>query len=111
MADALERRSQLRVPVSLAVEVRDEKGFTLHSTRDLSEGGVYFDRAIPQPVGASVELEFRLPGDEAPIRCQGQVVNVPDAKDFGMGVNFVFLKESDRARIEAFVRQREEQTS
>lgn len=105
MGDSLERRRETRVEVSIAVEVRDHAGFTIHSTRDLSTGGVFFDRAIPQAEGAAVELEFRLPGDSAPIRCSGQVVNVPDAQGFGMGIHFVFLKEADRARIEAFVRQ------
>lgn len=109
MGDSLERRHDLRVDVSISVEVRDESGdFTLHSTRDLSTGGVFFDRAIPQAVGAAVHLEFRLPGDPEPIRCDGQVVNVPDTHGYGMGINFVFLKEADRARIEAFVRQRKE---
>jgi uncharacterized protein (TIGR02266 family) len=107
MGDSLERREQTRVEVSIAVEVRDESGdFTIHSTRDLSTGGVFFDRAIPQPVGAAVQLEFRLPGDAAPVKCDGQVVNVPDTHGYGMGINFVFLKEADRARIEAFIQQR-----
>jgi uncharacterized protein (TIGR02266 family) len=107
MGDSLERRSQLRVDVSIAVEVRDESGdFTIHSSKDLSTGGLFFDRAIPQAVGAAVKLEFRLPGDPSPIKCDGQVVNVPDTHGFGMGINFVFLKEADRLRIEEFIQNR-----
>jgi uncharacterized protein (TIGR02266 family) len=107
MGDSLERRQDTRIELSIAVEVRDESGdFTIHSTRDISEGGVFFDRAIPQPVGAAVKLEFRLPGESTPIKCDGQVVNVPDTQGYGMGINFVFLKPADRARIEAFVRSR-----
>jgi uncharacterized protein (TIGR02266 family) len=106
MGDSLERRGQTRVEVSIAVEVRDSSGgFTLHSTRDLSTGGVFFDRAIPLAEGAAVQLEFRLPGESAPIQCDGQVVNIPDTHGYGMGINFVFLKEADRARIETFIEQ------
>jgi uncharacterized protein (TIGR02266 family) len=106
MADSsLERRQALRAPVVLTVEVRDGRGFSLHSTRDISSGGVYFDRAIPHPVGARVDLSFTLPGDEKPIRCRGEVVNVPDKKGYGMGIRFLDLSGPDAARIDAFAKQ------
>lgn len=106
MGDSLERRRETRVEVSIPVEVRDDSGFTLHSTRDLSTSGLFFDRAIPHAEGSSVELEFRLPGDNLVIRCAGHVVNVPDAHGYGMGIHFVFLREPDRARIDAFIRHK-----
>ena len=107
MGDSLERRQDARVEVSIAVEIRDEAGdFTLHSTRDISVSGLLLDRAIPQAVGSGVKLEFRLPGDSMPITCEGQVVNVPDTQGFGMGISFVFLKDQDRARIEAFIQSK-----
>lgn len=102
---SLERRSALRVNVSIAVEVRDGRGFSLHSTRDLSSGGVYFDRAIPHQVGSQVDLSFQLPGEPRAIRCRGEVVNVPDAKGYGMGVRFLDIAPADEARIEAFAQQ------
>ena len=49
-----ERRRSVRVNVSLPVEVRDERGFSFHSTRDISATGCFFDRAIPHAVGARV---------------------------------------------------------
>jgi uncharacterized protein (TIGR02266 family) len=85
------------------VEVRDEHGFSLQSTRDISIGGVFFDRAIPYAVGVEVELSFTLPGEAHTIRCRGEVVNVPDAKSFGMGVRFLDLAPIDRAALERFV--------
>ena len=105
MSDALERRRELRVAVALTVELRDAHGFTLHSTSDVSTGGVFFDRSIPHAVGTTVELEFRLPGDTNPIHCTGKVVNVPDRHAFGMGVHFEDLSAADRRRLEAFVNQ------
>jgi uncharacterized protein (TIGR02266 family) len=103
MADSsLERRGAKRVAVSIPVELRDGRGFSLHSTRDISSGGVFFDRAIPHSLGARVELSFTLPGDTRSIRCEGEVVNVPDAHEYGMGVRFLNLAPLDRKRIDDF---------
>jgi len=89
----------------VTVEVSDGHGFTLFSTRDISVGGLYFDRAIPHAVGETVKLAFKLPGEDATIRCEGEVVNVPDAQGFGMGVRFTTLADADRQTLERFVEQ------
>lgn len=99
---SFERRSALRAPVVMTVEVRDARGFSLHSTRDISSGGLYFDRAIPHPVGARVQLAFTLPGETRAIRCDGEVVNVPDKKGYGMGIRFLDLAPADADRLDAF---------
>ena len=108
MADSLslERRRAARVPIVIPVEVADERGFSLHSTSDLSLGGCFFARAIPHPVGATVTLTLRPPGHE-PIRCRGQIANVPDTANFGMGIRFVDLKEADRAVLSALIDSQE----
>lgn len=97
-----ERRRKVRVNVSVPIEVRDERGFSFHSTRDLSASGCFFDRAIPHAVGARVALAFALPGEGRTIRCEGEVVNVPDRKGYGMGLRFLNLSPADEQRIEAF---------
>ncbi len=108
MSDSsMERRRSVRINVSIAVEVRDGRGFSLHSSRDISEGGIYFDRAIPHPVGEHVHLIFTLPGDERPVHCEGEVVNIPDAQQFGMGIRFVSLKAEDLERIRHFTGEQE----
>lgn len=89
--------------MAIAVEVRDSHGFSLQSTRDISTGGVFFDRAIPYAVGVEVGLSFTLPGESRSIRCRGEVVNVPDAKQFGMGVRFLDLAPMDKKTLEKFV--------
>jgi uncharacterized protein (TIGR02266 family) len=99
---SLERRQALRVNVVIAVEVRDQRGFSLHSTRDISSGGVYFDRAIPHSVGARVQLAFTLPGENLSIRCDGEVANVPDKRGYGMGIRFLDIAPADAERIEEF---------
>lgn len=108
---SLERRQALRANVVIAVEVRDARGFSLHSTRDISSGGLYFDRAIPHSVGARVQLAFTLPGDTKSIRCDGEVVNVPDKKGYGMGIRFLDIAPADADRIEDFAREYLEGTS
>jgi uncharacterized protein (TIGR02266 family) len=104
---SMERRRSVRINVSIAVEVRDGRGFSLHSSRDISEGGIYFDRAIPHPVGERVHLVFTLPGDERPVHCEGEVVNVPDTHEFGMGIRFVSLQPNDLERIRRFTEEQE----
>ena len=102
-ASSLERRRAVRVSVVIPIEVRDARGFSLHSCSDLSVGGVYFDRAIPHPVGSRVELSFSLPGDDRVIVCAGEVANVPDAHAYGMGVQFLDLSPADEAMIYEFI--------
>ncbi len=99
-----ERRQNVRVPVSLPIEVRDERGFSFHSTRDVSATGCFFDRAIPHAIGARVALSFSLPGEGRNIRCEGEVVNVPDKKGYGMGIRFVNISPADAHRIDEFAR-------
>lgn len=98
-----ERRRATRVSVVIPIEVRDARGFSLHSSSDLSVGGVYFDRAIPHQVGTKVELSFTLPGESHAIVCAGEIVNVPNASTYGMGVRFLDLKPADQALLIAFI--------
>lgn len=105
---SLERRQNFRANVTIAVEVRDARGFSLFSTRDISSGGLFFDRAIPHAVGARVQLSFTLPGEAKAIRCDGEVVNVPDKHGYGMGVQFLDLAPADAERLAAFAREMSE---
>jgi len=102
-ASSLERRRAIRVSVVIPIEVRDARGFSLHSSSDLSVGGVYFDRAIPHQVGTRVELSFTLPGSNHDIVCAGEVANVPDSHAYGMGVRFLDLSPADEAMLFAFI--------
>ncbi|MHB8875949.1 MAG: PilZ domain-containing protein [Myxococcaceae bacterium] len=102
---SLERRREARFPVAIAVELRDQRGFSLHSSSDISVGGAFFDRAIPHQVGHRLTVSFTLPGERRPIVCEGEVVNVPDSSSFGMGVRFSMMSDEDRRRLEAFTQQ------
>lgn len=102
-ASSFERRRAVRVSVVIPIEVRDSRGFSLHSSSDLSVGGVYFDRAIPHQVGTRVELSFNLPGDSRTVVCAGEVVSVPDPHAYGMGVRFLDLSPTDEAMLDSFI--------
>ena len=58
---SFERRRDLRSVATLTFEVWGEEGFALLPARDFSAGGAYFDRSIPMPVGAPLEVRFSLP--------------------------------------------------
>lgn len=100
----VDRRISARHLLAIPMELTAGGDLYFHVSGDLSEGGAFFDRAIPHPVGTEVNVVFILPGDDlAPIRCRGQVVNVPEMGDgLGMGVQFLDLSEPDRVRIDVF---------
>lgn len=102
MSPPSDRRRAARVHAAIAVELRDKHGFSFHSSRDISSGGAFFDRSIPHPVGSKVTVTFTLPGEKDAIVCEGEVVNVPDKKSFGMGVRFLNVKDADQQRLESF---------
>ena len=94
-----ERRRDRRVPVELWIEAEAGDELYFHRAANLSVGGAFFDKTIPEPVGKVVQLRFALPTG-AEIACKGEIVN---AQDFAMGVKFVDLDEADRKRIEDLV--------
>ncbi|MBI3186189.1 MAG: PilZ domain-containing protein [Myxococcales bacterium] len=95
-----DKRKQRRIPVDLWIEV--ERGGELYYQRatNLSVGGAYFAQTIPLPLGTVVDLRFTLPGEEHQIGCKGEIVT---AQGLGMGVHFLSIQESDRARIETLI--------
>lgn len=100
MSDGSERRKDRRVPVELWIEAEAGDELYFHRAANLSVGGAYFDKTIPEPVGKTVQLRFSLPGGGPEIACEGEIVN---AHGFAMGVHFRDLAESDRKRIEELV--------
>jgi hypothetical protein len=96
MAGESDKRRQRRIPVELWIEASRDGELYFQRASNLSVGGAYFTQTVPLPVGSKVELKFALPGDPVEIVCKGEIVT---AKDLGMGVTFVSLKESDRNRV------------
>jgi len=102
MSESNERRRDRRVPVELWIEAEAGDELYFHRAANLSVGGAYFDKTIPEPAGKVVQLRFSLPSGGPEVACKGEIVT---AQDFAMGVRFVDLAEADRERIEALVKK------
>ena len=71
---------------------------------NIAAGGVFFDRAIPHPLGTEVTLKFALPGDREMVVARGRVVNAAASSDgLGMGVKFVHVEGDGEQRIRAYL--------
>ncbi|HCF61897.1 MAG TPA: hypothetical protein DFS52_28360 [Myxococcales bacterium] len=97
-----ERRRDRRVPVELWIEAEAGDELYFHRAANLSAGGAYFDKTIPEPAGKRVQMRFTLPGTSNEIRCQGEIVS---SQEFAMGVRFVDLSVADRDSIERLLDQ------
>ena len=64
----------------------------------------FWHKSIFRAVGSKVELSFSLPGSDKTLVCAGEVVNVPDTHQYGMGVRFLDLKPDDEATLIDFIR-------
>jgi uncharacterized protein (TIGR02266 family) len=103
----VERRQAERIPLELWMEEVSGDDIYFRRTGNVSEGGVYFDKAIPHPLGTVVTLKFALPGEREMIVARGQVVSAAgDSEGLGMGVRFVNVEGNGRQRLRAYVSRR-----
>ena len=100
MAQADDKRRQRRIPVEIWIEVEGEGELYFQRASNLSIGGAYFTQTFPMALGRRVQLRFELPEDDKKIECKAEIVT---AKDLGMGVHFIDLSETDRARIDKLI--------
>jgi hypothetical protein len=100
-----ERRTDERVPLELWMEELSGDDIYFRRSGNIAPGGVFFDRAIPHPLGTEVTLKFALPGDREMVVARGQVVSSAKGEGgLGMGVKFVHVEGDGAARIRAFLR-------
>ncbi len=95
-----DKRRQQRIPVEIWIEAERAGELYFQRASNLSVGGAYFVQTVPLPVGETVALKFSLPGEAHEIVCDGEIVN---AKELGMGVSFINLKDADRVRIQKLI--------
>ena len=99
-----DRRSGTRVSISLWVEEKKGEDLYFQQAGNLSVGGVFFERTIPNPIGTQVKLKFELPGKEGVIETTGEVVSTPgSAEGLGAGVKFLNLDPVEKRLIEEFI--------
>ncbi len=104
----IERRSSRRAPVVVRVEYSTVDDFFCEFSQNINEGGVFIETDRPAPLDSMVQLQFRLPGSDEPVKAAGRVAHVvgPDAGEPpGMGIEFDELSPEARAQIDRLVRE------
>ncbi len=92
------------MPVQMWVEETSAQGTYFNHSSNLSTGGIYLEKTVPHPVGTVVQLQFTLPGEEAPIRVRGKIVGaVAGDERLGMALNFVDAEPDVVARIRKYI--------
>jgi uncharacterized protein (TIGR02266 family) len=105
-AESEKRRSE-RAPLVVRVDYTTVDAFFSEFTANINEGGLFIETENPPPAGTAVVLNFKLPGEEEPIRSNGRVVWTAGegaAEGPGMGIEFEHLDAAARARIDEVVR-------
>lgn len=104
----VERRSSERADLIVRVDYKGVDDLFSEFARNINEGGIFVETESPPKRGASVDLQFRLPGSEEPVRARGTVVRVTDGETGdppGMGIEFEELDGETRERINEVVRR------
>ena len=105
---ALDRRRSERVELVVRVEYRSVDELFSDFARNVNEGGLFVETDTPPALGTRVELLFRLPGHDEPLRTAGTVVRVSSggASDPpGMGIEFEEPDSDAHGRIDELVRR------
>lgn len=102
-----ERRENCRVPLELWMEEISGEDVYFRQTGNVSEGGVYFDKAIPHTIGTVVTLKFALPGNKEMLVARGKVVSAASGSEgLGMSVQFISIEGNGRERLQDFMQGR-----
>jgi type IV pilus assembly protein PilZ len=104
----LERRKSSREDFVVRVEYQTVDELFSEFARNVNEGGLFVESDSPRDVGSRVELQFRLPGSDEPVRAKGTVVHVTDgagAEPAGMGIEFENLDGPTRQLLNDLVRK------
>mgnify|MGYP002725909677 CR=1 FL=1 len=98
-----DRRDFVRAPFELWMEEITGEEVYFRRTGNISQGGAYFDNAIPHKIGTEIILKFTLPGDDKQVVAKGKVVSTTkNTNGLGMGVEFTSIEDDGRERINIF---------
>jgi type IV pilus assembly protein PilZ len=109
--DGIERRSSPRADIVIRVNYQTVDSLFSEFARNINDGGIFVETDNPQPIGTSVELEFKLPGADRPIEVIGNVVRSIDADQAtpdgiaGMGIEFENLDSDVRQQINEIIQR------
>ena len=104
----LDRRKFQRTDLVVRVDYQTVDELFSDFARNINEGGIFVETATPHPLGTLVDLQFKLPGSDEPIRIKGTVVRLSDGEGGelpGLGIEFENLDGPTRQRINQLVRK------
>ena len=94
------RREHERATVELMVACEVDNWCQYTTATNLSEEGLFVATRAPEPPGNRIDLHFALPGEDALQALKGEVMWADDSgHDPGMGIQFVGLDPTQRARL------------
>ena len=102
----VERRLSPRAPVTVLVDYPTIDALFSEFARIINEGGLFIESETLLALDEQVQLQFRLPGLDDPIKASGRVAWVREAGidgPPGMGVEFENLDANARLRIDEIV--------
>jgi uncharacterized protein (TIGR02266 family) len=77
-------------------------------TRNINEGGLFIETEQPLALDEQVELFFRLPGSDVPVKVTGRVAWIGVSQENqapGMGIEFEGLDDLARRQIDRLVQR------
>ncbi len=104
-----ERRGGPRATIELSVEYKRLNSFFADYTRNISRGGTFIRTDRPLSPGTELSFALAIRGLPEPLRLAGRVAWVvlpadqTEARPAGMGIEFVYADDAERARVEAIV--------
>ena len=109
--DGIERRASPRADFVVRVNYQTVDSLFSEFARNINDGGIFVETDAPQPIGTSVELEFKLPGAGQPIEVVGNVVRsvsndqVESDGVAGMAIEFENLCSDVRQQINEIIQK------
>jgi type IV pilus assembly protein PilZ len=111
MSESEDRRIAERTPIELRVEYRRVNMFISDYTRNISKGGTFIRTEKPLPLGTEFLFSLVVPVLPEPLSLMGKVVwcvheqDASEANPAGMGIEFIYRDDGERARVDAVVRR------
>jgi len=102
-----ERRRHPREGLKIPVDYSSVDAFFTEFTANINEGGMFVEMESTPEIETLVQLHFRIPGSNEPIRVEGRVAWISDGKGEapeGAGIEFQNLDAEVREQINATVR-------
>ena len=103
-----DRRRAKRAPLEVPVDYSTVDTFFAEFTANMNEGGMFIETDAPGEPDSAVQLSFRLPGRDDPVKVEGRVAWVSDGESGqpqGMGIEFLALTPQVRDQINSVVRK------